>query len=374
MADRLKVLYVEDNYVDFISLDRFVKESGLPYDLEHASNLKSAEGLIQDNDNDYDIILLDYQLPDGYGTNLLKKTAGVPAVIITNSGSEGVAVKAMKSGADNYVVKDDFGGYLKLIPSVIARTLKTRKLEAEKEQGEKAMAESAKMAALGELGAGVAHELNSPLAGVLSLTELMLKRANAEDENRRYLEMIVDAVMRSKKIITGLLSYASPTSLGLEDVSINDIVDSSMTLFITCCRLESIKVVSELSDDIPGVMANRGQLMQVFSNMIKNSIDAMDKRGTLTVSTGVVERRGACYVEVSIRDTGPGVPEDIQGKVFDPFYTTKDKGGGLNIGLGLSICKGLIEAHNGLIELNSNSGKGATFRLLLPCIKRREEG
>ncbi len=232
--------------------------------------------------------------------------------------------------------------------------------------------QSAKLASLGEMGAGIAHELNSPLAGILSLTEVLLRRTSPTDPNHRLLEKIKDAATRAKYIILDMLTYARPFKEEFRPIFVNETIRATLTLFVSEIKASSIEVIEELDPELPKVLGNQGQLMEVVLNIIKNARDAMGGRGKIFIRTRTVIKEGREYAEVEIRDTGPGIPEEIKDRIFDPFFTTKEKGGGLNIGLGLSICQGIIHKHGGTIDVESRPGEGAAFRFRIPTVHSAE--
>ncbi len=237
-------------------------------------------------------------------------------------------------------------------------------------RAEQALIQNAKLASLGELGAGIAHELNSPLAGILSLAEVMLARMDSTNANYVFVEKIKDATVRSKHIIMDLMSYSMPDAEQMRPVSVNEALNSVLSLFISELKTFQVKIKEDLAPDLPEIVGNKGQLMEVFLNIIKNSKDALAGEGTITIKTSKLKTGGEEFVEVDISDDGPGIPEELITRIFDPFYTTKEKGGGMNIGLGLSISKGIVEAHDATVKVESTVGVGTHFRLLFPVIKQ----
>lgn len=229
--------------------------------------------------------------------------------------------------------------------------------------------QSAKLISLGEMGAGIAHELNSPLAGILSLTEVLLGRINKDDRNHFLLEKIKDAAVRSKYIIIDMMTYARPAKGKFEPIWLNESIRATLCLFISEIKSSSIKIVEKFDPDLPKVYGNQGRVMEVILNIIKNARDALKGSGEIHISTKTVSDNGEEYSVAEIRDTGPGIPPGIMDKIFDPFFTTKEKGGGVNIGLGLSLSQSIIKEHGGKIEVENVPGGGASFRVFLPVYK-----
>lgn len=231
---------------------------------------------------------------------------------------------------------------------------------------EQMLIQSAKLISLGEMGAGIAHELNSPLAGILSITEVLLSRTPKDDRNYYLFEKIKDAAVRSKYIILDMLTYSRPTREAYAPVYLNECIRATLTIFTSEVKTKSIEIVEKFDPELPKVIGNKGQIMEVVLNLLKNARDAMSGSGTVTISTSVVTDNGVRFAMAEFTDTGPGIPEDVKDKIFDPFFTTKEKGGGHNIGLGLSLSLSIVKEHGGRIEAENSPGGGATFRIYLP--------
>lgn len=227
---------------------------------------------------------------------------------------------------------------------------------------------SAKLISLGEMGAGIAHELNSPLAGILTIVEVLLGRMDTEDRNYTLLEKIKDAAVRSKYIIIDMLSYARPFQGDMEPLNLNEVVKSTLSLFVSEVNAASVDISLDLGGNLPVVMGARGQLMEVIFNLVKNARDSIADMGGITLRTRTMDEDGALFVVAEIKDTGEGIPDEILERVFDPFFSTKDKGGGLNVGLGLSISESIIKKHGGRLEAKNLSSGGAMFSIILPAI------
>ncbi|MEK6531779.1 MAG: ATP-binding protein [Deltaproteobacteria bacterium] len=233
---------------------------------------------------------------------------------------------------------------------------------------EQKLIQSAKLKSLGEMGAGLAHELNSPLAGILSITEVLLRRKNKEDSDYTLLMKVKDAAVRSRQIILDVMSYSRPLRETFEPISLNSVVDATLGLFSSEIKSGSLEILRESDAALPAVSGNKGQLMEVLLNIIKNARDAMRGKGRIFIRTSLVRRDDGDFSAIEVSDTGQGIPTEAMDKIFDPFFTTKDKGGGLNIGLGLSISKGIVTGHKGRIEASNIAGSGACFGVLIPVL------
>lgn len=221
-----------------------------------------------------------------------------------------------------------------------------------------------RLAAMGTLAAGVAHEVNNPLASISSLIQMMRKRENIDVETKDELETILQQIRRISRVTGGLTEFAHARAAARCPVNINEVVEAGLRLASFDERFQTLDIKRSLSPDLEFVSADEDQLQQVILNILLNARDAMPDGGTLTVSTSM--RDGS--VEISIADTGSGIPEAMAGKVFDPFVTTKAAGDGT--GLGLSVCYGIITAHGGTISVDRPGKIGTTFRIRLPAVSR----
>ena len=230
------------------------------------------------------------------------------------------------------------------------------------------LAQSEKLAAVGQLAAGVMHEINNPLATILACAEaLQLRAKDLTPEDRagfaEYLGIIDTEVQRCRRIVDGLLDLSSPKTGQKRIVDVNSIIEQTLFLLKHHARFKRLTVKRELGLGLPQVLVDPERIIQSFMALMLNALDAMNARGVLTVRSGRnPERRGELLVEFI--DTGSGMrPEDLT-KIFEPFYTTKPQGRGT--GLGLSICYGIIEDHRGRIEVESQIGVGSNFKVSLP--------
>jgi two-component system NtrC family sensor kinase len=218
-----------------------------------------------------------------------------------------------------------------------------------------------KMAALGELAAGVAHEINNPLTGVLTFSSLMLKKVDANHPWKKDLENIVQQTTRCRNIVRGLLDFARQRKPDKKQWDIHTLIEQTLILVEKQAPFQNIKINKEFRTGIPMLFVDGDQIQQVFMNILLNAADAMaENGGTLTIKTSF--NNG--MAEICFIDTGHGIAKDHLPKLFDPFFTTKQTGKGT--GLGLAISYGIIQSHNGDIEAESEVGKGSTFRIKLP--------
>ncbi len=220
-----------------------------------------------------------------------------------------------------------------------------------------------RLAALGELSAGIAHEINNPLSIVSGYVQMLAMDDNVDIRIKENAKIIEQQVGRASVIVDKLLEFSKGAKSEIKQVDVNQIVENILVLLKHQFKLFNISVVKQLDLKLDPINADPSQLQHVFHNIISNAVEAMPKGGTLTVSTAV--NNG--YVEVRFADTGRGIPKKSLGRLFDPFFSTKESG----TGLGLSLSFGIVEAHKGQIEVKSTINKGATFILKLPRQKYR---
>jgi two-component system NtrC family sensor kinase len=230
------------------------------------------------------------------------------------------------------------------------------------------IAQSEKLAAIGQLAAGVMHEINNPLATIGACSDAVRGKAedaggNVSTDIEEYLKIIDAEVQRCKRIVEGLLDHSRPEQAAKSPVVVNAVVEQTLFLLKLHERFKRLEVRRDFAEGLPDLQASAEQLIQVFMALMLNAMDAMEARGTLTVSTARNPERDD-EVVIAFSDTGSGIPrQDVQ-KIFEPFYTTKPQGRGT--GLGLSICYAIVAEHGGRIDVDSQLGRGSTFKVILP--------
>jgi len=227
---------------------------------------------------------------------------------------------------------------------------------------------SEKLASLGKLAAGVAHEINNPLTGILANSSLLLEDLPADDSRREDVEIIVRETIRCREIVKRLLDFAKQTKPQKKLTDVNALIENIILLVRNQTSFRNIVISKKLADQLPQILCDTDQIQQVFINIILNAAEAMTAGGSLAVQSGLSS--SGEFVTISFADTGPGIPEERRERIFDPFFTTKEHG----TGLGLSISYGIVEQHGGDINVESTVGKGSTFTITLPAQTTEAEG
>jgi len=240
---------------------------------------------------------------------------------------------------------------------------------------QKQIGQNEKLAAIGQLAAGIMHEINNPLATIGACVEALdAHRGDLPRDVRRtmdeYLRIIDSELDRCKAIVDGLLDFSRPKASHKKPVDVNQLIEDTLFLVKHHERFKRITLERRFGEHLPEIEANAKQLLQVFLDLMINAIDAMEGAGTLTVTTTVNPER-ADELVVAIADTGHGIPREDMPKIFEPFYTTKAPGRGT--GLGLSICYGIVAEHHGRLTVESQADEGSTFRVFLPIKGRVTE-
>jgi signal transduction histidine kinase len=259
------------------------------------------------------------------------------------------------------------------IASIIALVIGFFRDISELARLQKQLIQAEKLASVGRLAAGVAHEINNPLTGILTYGHFLKKKAGEINLVQEYSEIIINETMRCRKIIRGLLDFARQPESEKKLTDINKIVKDTLLLIEHQASMKNVKILTELNEQLPMITVDSNQIQEVFMNIILNALDAMPDGGLLTISSDSLPSFGGAgvgsivdgrYIEIKFTDTGCGIPEENLNKLFDPFFTTKKVGEGT--GLGLFVSHGIIEEHNGTIEVQSEIGKGSTFVVKLP--------
>jgi signal transduction histidine kinase len=321
-----------------------------------------------------DVVVTDIKMPGMDGIRLLKaireKYPDIEVMLLTGQASIQDGVEGIKAGAFDYLTKPiEIEQLLEKIHLAYEKIVdrKEKRKEAEfrvryLEEVWTQIVQSEKLASLGRLAAGVAHEINNPLTGILLYGNMMLEKLEDNNPLKQHLKYVLEDANRCKEIVKNLLAYSRQNSPSKEQFELNSLVQSSLSLIEDHKIFKNFSLVKELADYSIQIYADKNQLTQVIINLVMNAVDAMDDRGKLTIRTYRDEKAGMACLEV--QDTGTGIPQEVISKIFDPFFTTKMPGKGT--GLGLSTIYGIVKENNGRISVKETSHEGTTFILELP--------
>jgi two-component system NtrC family sensor kinase len=224
-----------------------------------------------------------------------------------------------------------------------------------------------KLSSLGTLAAGVAHELNSPLTGILTFAHLLLQDTKPGSREHEDLQLIVNETQRCASIIRQLLQFSREGGPGRKAQDVREVIRRTLTLVQHQAMFHSVKIETRFDPDLPPILCDANQLQQVFLNLLINAAEAMPEGGSITIRA---QQESPESVILEFQDTGVGIPQEFIDKVFDPFFTSKEVGKGT--GLGLSVSYGIVRQHGGTISVRSKVGEGTTFQVRLPAAAREE--
>jgi len=365
----IRVLIVEDDPGDVKLVRLLLLESTHLYEVEAVGCISAAIKRL--HDGVFDVVLLDMGLPDSTGINTVLKAHAecpdIPIVVLTGLDDEETGIRAVRTGAQDYLVKGNIT--CNLLMRTIRYAIERKRMEIEKKGLEQKAQMVSRLAMVGRLASGVAHEINNPLTGVIGCAQLLMRK-DIPDDIKEDLKIINDGAQRVASIVSRLLAFARWHKPRREYVNINEIIEATLELRAYEMETGNIKVTTQLDSDLPRTMADGGQLQQVFLNVILNAETEMKLahgRGNLLIKTETIDNT----IRISFNDDGPGIAKENLERIFDPFFTTREVGEGT--GLGLSICHGILTEHGGRIYAQSKSGKGATFIVELPLVTEPEQ-
>ena len=260
------------------------------------------------------------------------------------------------------IKSNDEIGELGNIFNFMVRSIRERDTKI-KEFAQAKMAEAERLAMIGQLAAGVAHEINNPLTGIILYCDIVLKSMPEDDVKRKNLEKINHEAMRCKSIVKGLLDFARHKKPETKEASVNQTLETTLSLVKNQPLFHNINLKNDLDQSLPLIKIDAGQIQQVFMNIIMNAVEAMDGKGDLSIKSQLSEDEK--YIEISFTDTGPGIKSEHLKRIFEPFFTTKDASHG-GVGIGLAISYRIIRNHNGRVDVTSEMRKGTTFTIKLP--------
>jgi signal transduction histidine kinase len=249
-------------------------------------------------------------------------------------------------------------------------TLLNRHLEESLDHLERAqqkLIESAKLTALGRMTRDVAHEIRNPLVSIGGFARKCMATIEPDSKEMRYVKIIVHEVERLEKILRDLLMFSRGPVRQPEEIHVPTVLEKGVQINLDDLREKGINIVREIGENLPTLYGDAEQLEEAFVNLIQNAVQAMNPTGVLTLRAAPESKDGGTSVRIEIQDTGEGMSEEILERIFDPFFTTKE--GAEGTGLGLSVCRRIVEEHHGTIAVQSRPGEGSIFTILLPVLR-----
>ncbi|MBI3828950.1 MAG: response regulator [Planctomycetes bacterium] len=382
MAETLRVLIVEDAPDDVELVVRELRRAGFdvqPTRVESAGELKQAL-----ENGAWDVVLSDHNLPQFNAPAALSIVnewdADLPFIVVSGSIGEEKAVEIMRSGAHDYIMKDN----LSRLPEAVRREIKEAAQRRNLKQAQEALRlkdeqlrQAQKLEAVGRLAGGVAHDFNNLLTIIIGRGKLMAMRLDENDSIRKELELILQTAWRASDLTRQLLTFSRYQVVQPRRLDLNEIVRDTQKMLGRLLG-EDIEMKSRFEPKLGKISADTGQLSQIILNLAVNARDAMPNGGTLTLATENAslfegkspvqgELKTTEYVLLTVQDSGEGMDEETLARIFEPFFTTKGPGKGT--GLGLSVVYGIVQQNGGMISVESQPGKGTTFKIYFPRIQ-----
>jgi signal transduction histidine kinase len=370
----IRLLLVEDDEEDYLLTSKLLKGSA-PGKLE-VNWVQSYDRALEELRTPYNICLVDYGLGAQNGLALIQQAIVEgfrgPMILLTGQGDYGLDVEAMRAGAADYLVKGQTTPAL--MERVIRHSMDRKDAEAAQQHSEAQLRQAQKMEAIGRLAGGVAHDFNNLLSVILGYSGLLTEGLPPGDALRADLEAIHQAGLRAADLTRHLLAFSRQQVLKPRALDLSVIVAGMQTMLRRLIN-EDVELKSLASPPLPRIMADAGQLEQVVMNLALNARDAMPSGGTLTIETALVElgegrdpqlleAKPGQYVMLAVTDTGGGMDQATQSRIFEPFFSTK--GAGKGTGLGLATVFGIVTQSDGMLEVHSEPGMGTTFRVYFP--------
>ncbi len=358
VAEKRKILIVDDETDVVDTIDTILTEEG--FETHVSRNGKDA--LLKVQELSPELVLLDCYLPEMMGIEVLREirklSEEIAVVMMTGHGEEQLVVALMKAGASDYL-KKPLGKFTLL--SAVKDVLRKKDINRE-------IIQSERLLLLGELFPFVAHEIRNPLHAIGGALTIIQKRIVADPLVEQSINVINEEIKRLTGFVKECLEFSNPSDpTKFSSTDINDIITSSVDLMMPAFHdaAKQIDLFLSLQDDLPRLQTNFNEIKQVVLNIIKNAVEAIDEKGSLTIATSHDPRLTRNFIAITFSDTGKGIKQEIVKKIFDPFFTTKTVIGGT--GLGLSVCRKIIcENHRGTLAIDSEENKGTTVIIRLP--------
>jgi signal transduction histidine kinase len=380
-TDVLHIILVEDDPVDIEMEMDLLEQEGLHCEIRTVQTREQYLSAIEEGSPD--LIIADYKLPafDGFTALALAhaRIPEVPFIFVTGSLGEEVVIQALKNGATDYILKDR----LRRLPIAVRRALQERKEHLEHRQLQSQLLQSQKLEAIGTLAGGIAHDFNNILGGILGYTEAALYELPEDSEARGHLKNALALVGRATSLVRQILAFSRKDVAERKPVASHALVKEALKL-LRASIPSTIEIRAEISPEAGMIMADPTQIHQVLLNLCTNAVHAMEGgMGVLSIrlSPEVLDAAAARaagdlppgrYVKLTVADTGSGIDPAILDRIFEPFFSTKEKQKGT--GLGLWVVHGIIKSHGGSISVTSTPGTGSSFSVRLPRLAEESEG
>lgn len=375
----IKILLIEDNEGDAFYLKEILSSSESSMDIEWKESLEY--GIEAIKDKAYDVIITDLTLPGSKGldtfTTLNNNTPGnIPILILTGLNDKKLALNAVAMGAQDYIVKDNINPDLvvKSISYAIERKKANSIIQQQKKEIEEAykklqdqqmqLIQTEKMSSVGTMVAGIAHELNNPMMGIINCIQFCQDSHKPDSNEYEYLKLAEEATNRCISIVKNLLTFAhKEDDNGFSEENLSKLMDEVIMLMSYRINSKGVKITRNIPDYLPNIYVRSNNIKQVFLNLLTNSIDSLEdsEKKELIITFDRCEEN----MKISIEDSGGGIPEEVINKIFDPFFSTKPVGKGT--GLGLSICNNIIRDHSGKLNIRNRSEGGVISEIIIPA-------
>jgi len=360
-------LVVEDNrrHAELISDE--LQDSGVAAQVDWVET--GAEAIEKLAGPPIDLIVLDYRLPDTDGIELMKqfrtRAVEIPVIFVTTADSVQLAVEAMKLGAEDFVQKQE--GYLAILPLVVREALERQRLRLDKIRLEGELRQAERLASLGILAGGLAHNINNRLTSLKTFFDLIPQRFDDPYFRDQFLKTCQMDLEKIALLVHELTRYAFSEGANRVVQPLTELIMRAIGHLDDEVHRKQLRIRTDFAE-IPPLPLDPEGVKQLFINLLKNAIQASPVGGEVVVSLAI-ENQGEPEVVVRVRDHGPGLPPEMRDRIFDPFFTTKDHG----LGIGLYLCHKIASLHRGRIEAGDPIGGGAEFRVYLP-INPPDEG
>jgi len=374
----LNILHIEDSKDDSDLVKRLLLDNGLPCEVTRIET--RAEVFDELEKNSYDLILADCKLPNFSGLRALEIAHAlkpeIPFVFVSGTIGEETAIESLRNGATDYVLKDRL---TRLVPAV-RRAMAEAEERTMVRQLQQRLREAGRLEAISTLSSGIAHDFNNILTIILGHASLLTMHRQEPDRVLEISRTITEAAKRGSAIVEQLLAFARKSDGHVAPADLNGYIQAHMNAFREKLP-PRVDLSFEPSERLPKIMVDAGQLDRILVNLVTNSVDAMATGGHIRISTKLVsaaelpdlipELASENYACLTVSDTGKGIDSTTREHVFEPFFTTKERGRGT--GLGLPVVYGLMQAHHGFVNVESEIGKGTTISLYFPVPKAIEE-